>query len=49
MKMCSKVLASFPGAEIVEVRNLADLQDDAGAEEPVTDAVSDADDDGFEY
>jgi DNA polymerase-3 subunit gamma/tau len=32
-----KVLASFPGAEIVEVRNLADLQDNgaAGADEPV--------------
>jgi DNA polymerase-3 subunit gamma/tau len=41
-----KVLASFPGAEIVEVRSLADLQDDAGSEGD--DAVSDADDDGFE-
>jgi DNA polymerase-3 subunit gamma/tau len=48
-----KVLASFPGAEIVEVRNLADLQDNgaAGADEPVTDADADADadEDGFEY
>ena len=41
-----KVLASFPGAEIVEVRNLADLQDDIDSDGD--DAVSVADDDRFE-